>query len=134
MKEGQRRKRGRGEKKFKQRLKKKNSHHKTKQKWIRRRGDEIRRENSGSAARTVTGELGCEGKRGRERFGGEKEVRTEGEDKSSANTLSFARLKATAAMHKLVSGKEMSGKESRGALIFSEKIIIQKWNLIVCTS
>lgn len=85
---------------------KKNSRHKTKQKWIRRRGDEIRRENSGSAARTVTGELGCEGERERERFRGEKEVRTEGEDKSSANTSSLLRLKATAAMHKLISAAQ----------------------------
>lgn len=63
MLEGQeRRRRGRGKKKFKQRLiKRQSSQDETK--VDQAEGGEIRRENSGSAARTVAGELGCEGER-----------------------------------------------------------------------
>lgn len=61
MGEGQERRR-RGKKTFKQRLiKRQSSQDETKVNQAE--GGEIRRENSGSAARTVTGELGCEGER-----------------------------------------------------------------------
>lgn len=53
---------GEGKKKFKQRLiKRQSSQDETK--VDQAEGGEIRRGNSGSAARTATGELGCEGER-----------------------------------------------------------------------